>query len=809
MNHKVKAVPESVSVSSRVGRICVKKFNDLNGNGVQDPGDPLLPGFVFIVKEGLVGPGKVVGQVKAGECLEVKPGTYTVAEQIQPGWTPTTLNQQTVTVSPGKTVNLVFGNKRQSEDPCCCQFELRLYNTLSNTIEKIEVIPADPQAVLEMYNEEVPDYTLTKSGNKYSIKPAAGFFPADPSQFLDLDFAIKVDPTKSPTSVTVRWIDATDQVRKEELLELDCQKSAGEEEGKDNWFKKRKTIRGVDDNVAFAGAEIEDCEDFDKDEKASVCGFDHEIKCSGGQDVLVLTATYEDASSYLWIVNDMDTPTQLTGRTVIYNLTEGAHPITVSLTITYPDPGSPGQNITENCSDAINVCIPTADFSLGTPKANCVNGQLHGYNVDITPLDQDCSYSGSPSIAQATLDFGDGTPVQNLPLPLTVTITHEYEVPCVSEYNVELLVTDIWGCIHKKKHSVKISKDCEPLFHLKYELCETQETAAVKVTFVNDTQVFCNSKFMWNFGDSGSGSNQITTALPDPVSHTYHGAPQDYTVILTMYDDPCTAGKSITATFTLKPISVSLKALVCPDGETHFICQSAGEVTWALSPTPANCWFNITCANLLHKKKFTCDLQDGVYVISSTATETVPSSNPLITVTRTCTKEIKFTVTKICCDDYKVKDHRDFSKSSKNYRMKFKDKVVKETIGSDTRIVGKTKFKLRKKINILGLSIFYYKGIKATQISVDIVDNLFTGGPHPDDPTVTCKSCMNLTQFTGNDTRFNSSKAKVHTSVSQRGTRKDGDLTSLHYVSYDGWEHTIKVQKPVNQMCNSPIITEW
>jgi len=39
------------------------------------------------------------------------PGTYTITEQVQSGWMPTTPNPQTVTVQPGQTVNLTFGNK--------------------------------------------------------------------------------------------------------------------------------------------------------------------------------------------------------------------------------------------------------------------------------------------------------------------------------------------------------------------------------------------------------------------------------------------------------------------------------------------------------------------------------------------------------------------------------------------------------------------------------------------------------------------------------------------------------------------------
>jgi uncharacterized repeat protein (TIGR01451 family) len=93
--------------------ICGVKFHDLNGNGVQDPGEPGLPGWVIEVK----GPhGNLVGYAVTDAtgryCIVVPaPGTYTVSEQQQPGWTPTTPPSVTVAVPPAVT-NVNFGNRR-------------------------------------------------------------------------------------------------------------------------------------------------------------------------------------------------------------------------------------------------------------------------------------------------------------------------------------------------------------------------------------------------------------------------------------------------------------------------------------------------------------------------------------------------------------------------------------------------------------------------------------------------------------------------------------------------------------------------
>jgi len=123
------------------GQICVKKFNDVNGNGVQDTGEPLLSGWVFNVTDQN---GNLVGTittnpVSASSCLTVPaPGTYTVTEVVQPGWTVTTNNNpSTVTVQPGQTVPLTFGNHRGplTGQICVCKFNDLNSNSVQDTGE--------------------------------------------------------------------------------------------------------------------------------------------------------------------------------------------------------------------------------------------------------------------------------------------------------------------------------------------------------------------------------------------------------------------------------------------------------------------------------------------------------------------------------------------------------------------------------------------------------------------------------------------------------------------------------------------------
>ncbi|HEX7607753.1 MAG TPA: S-layer homology domain-containing protein [Candidatus Cryosericum sp.] len=109
------------------GQLCVEKFNDLNGNGVQDIGEPLLGGWVFNV----TGSNNFAGTITSSEtgcscaCLTVPaPGSYTITEVEQTGWTLTTVNPQTVSMAIGQTEKLLFGNKitNGTGQICICKF---------------------------------------------------------------------------------------------------------------------------------------------------------------------------------------------------------------------------------------------------------------------------------------------------------------------------------------------------------------------------------------------------------------------------------------------------------------------------------------------------------------------------------------------------------------------------------------------------------------------------------------------------------------------------------------------------------------
>jgi len=106
------------------GKLCVQKFNDLNGSGKFDQGEPFLAGWVFTIRDAT---GNLVATVTTGPngtvCVDLPPGTYTVTETLQAGWAPTTSGgpTRTVVVTTGQIANVVFGNHETPTGRLCVQ----------------------------------------------------------------------------------------------------------------------------------------------------------------------------------------------------------------------------------------------------------------------------------------------------------------------------------------------------------------------------------------------------------------------------------------------------------------------------------------------------------------------------------------------------------------------------------------------------------------------------------------------------------------------------------------------------------------
>jgi hypothetical protein len=78
----------NVAVAPATGSICGYKFNDLNGNGAWDTGEPGLAGWTINL-EGPVNASTTTG-ADGSYCFEsLPPGSYTVRETQQSGWRQT------------------------------------------------------------------------------------------------------------------------------------------------------------------------------------------------------------------------------------------------------------------------------------------------------------------------------------------------------------------------------------------------------------------------------------------------------------------------------------------------------------------------------------------------------------------------------------------------------------------------------------------------------------------------------------------------------------------------------------------------
>lgn len=100
------------------------KFQDLNGNGIRDDGEPWLPGWTIRLFIGAL-PDKLTPFLTAqtdanGQySFTVPAGTYTITEDSRPNWCPTTPTNgyYAVTLDCGGQTNLNFGNTTNCPPP--------------------------------------------------------------------------------------------------------------------------------------------------------------------------------------------------------------------------------------------------------------------------------------------------------------------------------------------------------------------------------------------------------------------------------------------------------------------------------------------------------------------------------------------------------------------------------------------------------------------------------------------------------------------------------------------------------------------
>lgn len=118
------AQPTSGGVSPP-GKICVQKYNDLDGDGMRDANEPTLAGWKFLMQgPGIIGTNVTTGSSGIWCNGAAMPGHYKFIETMQSGWISTDPGGSTPAkatyLPPGQTVIVQFGNKKTPQPGEIC-----------------------------------------------------------------------------------------------------------------------------------------------------------------------------------------------------------------------------------------------------------------------------------------------------------------------------------------------------------------------------------------------------------------------------------------------------------------------------------------------------------------------------------------------------------------------------------------------------------------------------------------------------------------------------------------------------------------
>jgi uncharacterized repeat protein (TIGR01451 family) len=189
--------------------LCGIKFNDLNGNGKQDANEPGLAGWTIEVKDAN---GNFIGFAVTDDqgkyCIVVpSPGTYTVSEQQQAGWTQTApaSGSYTVTVPPAHT-DLNFGNQQKEGKAEICIFKFEDKN--GNGVRDFNPLnPNDPnnEPLLGGWQFNVSPAPLPPATSPVTTLPGGGicFGVSAPGTYTITEIVLPGWTPTTPTTQTV------------------------------------------------------------------------------------------------------------------------------------------------------------------------------------------------------------------------------------------------------------------------------------------------------------------------------------------------------------------------------------------------------------------------------------------------------------------------------------------------------------------------------------------------------------------------------------------------------------------------------
>jgi len=134
-------------------QICAIKFNDLDGDGVQNANgsEPFLANWEFnITPTPAASPATLTTDASGAACFNVSaPGAYSVTEVPQGGWVATTPTTQTVNISGPEGEVIYFGNRTETDIPFACDPSLYMSqgdtgNTGNNPPYEREIVQLNP-----------------------------------------------------------------------------------------------------------------------------------------------------------------------------------------------------------------------------------------------------------------------------------------------------------------------------------------------------------------------------------------------------------------------------------------------------------------------------------------------------------------------------------------------------------------------------------------------------------------------------------------------------------------------------------------
>ena len=196
-----------------LGSICGMKFNDLNGNGVRDAGEPGLPGWLINLSY-----NNAAGHVTLIDTTDANGkycfnnlqggGTYTVSETNQSGWqqtVPPSPGTYTVALAAGQTKDsLNFGN-RLNHTGSCITWDLLNSTSVTSTVGNITGLPESMGLGSPILSTGLPAnlmsiYGYSSNGQELWVGNTGGTWVPDPPSIPLLDPARFIQFNVSPNA---------------------------------------------------------------------------------------------------------------------------------------------------------------------------------------------------------------------------------------------------------------------------------------------------------------------------------------------------------------------------------------------------------------------------------------------------------------------------------------------------------------------------------------------------------------------------------------------------------------------------------